>query len=129
MCVGTLAAVYTADTAGICIQVSAGTGTDTGFCTGTGRFGEFGAGTGNLGEFGTTSIPEPETSANSGTTLMPVPKTSESSVHQYRYRKLPKVRYINTGTENFGKFGTPPIPVPDSSVNSVRRLYRFRTLW
>ena len=63
VCAGTLPAVYTAGTAGICIQVCAGTGTD--FRTGTGRFGKF------------------------GTTSILVPETSVSSVrHQYRDRKI-----------------------------------------
>ena len=50
-------AIYTAGTAGICIEVRAGTGTGTGadIRTGTGRF----------GKFGTTSIPVPETSVSS----------------------------------------------------------------
>ena len=44
---------------------------------------------------------------------MCVPDVSVSSVqHQYRYRKLRKVRYgINTGTGHFGMFGTISIPV------------------
>ena len=98
MCVGTLPGVYTAGTAGICIQVCAGTGTGAGT--------DFRTGTRRLGKFGTTSIP--------------VPKTSVISVrHQYRHRKFRCVRYdINTGTENFGKFGT-SIPVPETSVGSV----------
>ena len=47
---GYLPAVYTAGTAGICIQACSGTGTSTEFRTGTGRF----------GKFGTTSMPVPE---------------------------------------------------------------------
>ena len=58
----------------------------------------------------------------------------------YRYRALRYVRYdTNTGIGHFGKFGTiwipvPPvpiqtfIPVPDTSVSSVRHQYRYRTL-
>ena len=72
-------------------------------------------------------------------TSIPVPDTSVSSVrHQYRYRTLRSLRYdINTGTGHFGKFGTtwipvPPvpvktfIPVPDTSVSSVRHPYPYR---
>ena len=56
------------------------------------------------------------------------------------YRTLRQVRYgVNTGTGNFGKFGTTSIPVPavpvqtfvpvpDTSVSSVRRQYRYRKL-
>ena len=72
-------------------------------------------GTGHFGKFGTASTP--------------VPETSVSSVrHQYRYRKLRQVRYVNTGTGHFGKFGTLSIPVPETSVSSVRHQYRYRTL-
>ena len=40
-----------------------------------------------------------------------------------------KVRYdINTGAENFGKFGTTSIPVPETSVSSVQYQYRYRKL-
>ena len=73
-------------------------------------------GTGHFGKFGTASIP--------------VPDTSVSSVrHQYRYRTLANIRYINTGTGPFGKFGTtripvPPVPVwtsvPDTSESSAK---------
>ena len=64
--------------------------------------------------------------------VLPVPDTSVSSVRlQYRYD-------INTGTGNFGKFGTTSIavlavpvqtfvPVPEKSVSSVRRQYRYPT--
>ena len=31
-----------------------------------------------------------------------------------------------TGTGHFGKFGTTSIPAPNTSVNSVRRQYRYR---
>ena len=56
VCVGILPSVYTAGTAGICIQVcaGAGTGTDTDFRTGTGRF----------RNGGTTSIPVRQTSVS-----------------------------------------------------------------
>ena len=48
--------------------------------------------------------------------------------HQYRYRTLWWVRSgINIGTGNFGKFGVTSIPVPDTSVSSVRYRYRYRT--
>ena len=33
-----------------------------------------------------------------------------------------------TGTRHFGNFGTTSIPVPDTSVTSVRQQYRYRTL-
>ena len=33
---------------------------------------------------------------------------------------------IRTGTGHFGKFGTTSIPVPDTSVSSVRHPYRYR---
>ena len=57
VCAGTLPAVDTAGTAGICIQVCAGIGTGTGtdFRTGTVKFGKFG-----------TSIPVPENSISPG---------------------------------------------------------------
>ena len=35
---------------------------------------------------------------------------------------------VLTGTGHFGKFGTISIPVPDTSVTSVRHQYRYRTL-
>ena len=73
----------------------------------------------------------------------------------YRYRTLRYARYdINTGTRNFGtfgttsipaqetsigsvryqyekfdKFGTTTIPVPETSVSSVRYQYRYQKLW
>ena len=47
------------------------------------------------------------------------------SLYRCRYR----YRYdINIGTGHFGKFGTTSIPVPDTSVSSVRHQYRYRTL-
>ena len=44
----------------------------------------------------------------------------------YRYRTLRQVRHINTGTGQLGKFGTTSIPVPYTSVSSVRYGYRYR---
>ena len=67
VCAGTRPEVYTARTAGIWIQVYAGT--STGNCT------AFRTGAERVGKFGTTSVP--------------VPETSVSSVRQqHRYRKL-----------------------------------------
>ena len=61
--------------------------------------------------------------------VLPAPDTSVSSVHQYRYRTLRSGRYdINTGSGHFGKFSTTSIPVPDTSISSVRHQYRYRTL-
>ena len=70
-----------------------------------------------------------------------VPDTSVSSVRygyryrlyryrlSYRYRTLRYVRYNNIfDTGYFGNFGTASIPVPDTSVTSVRHQYRYRTL-
>ena len=54
-------------------------------------------GTGHFGRFGTTSIP---------------------------VRTLGHVRYINTGTGHLGMFGT-SIPVPDTSINSVRHQHQY----
>ena len=103
VCADTLPAVYTAGTAGIFIQVCAGTGTGTDFRTDTGRF----------GKFGTTSIPAPE-----------------SSVSRYNINTGAggTGMYFRTGARHFRKFSIPPIPVPDNSVSSVQRRYRYRTL-
>ena len=61
-----------------------------------------------------------------GTASIPVPDTSVSSVqHQYRYRTLRYVRFINTGTGPFGKFCRTSIPVPDISVSAIRHQYWY----
>ena len=89
---------------------------------------------------------------NFGTTSIPVAEPSATSVgHGYRYRRYRyrlSYRYrtlrslrcdLNTSTGYFGNFGTtwvpvPPvpvqtfIPVPETSVTSVRHQYRYRTL-
>ena len=51
--------------------------------------------------------------------VLPVPDTAVSQVrHHYRYRKLRYVRYdINTGTGNFGEFGTTSTPVPAEVID------------
>ena len=56
------------------------------------------------------------------------------SVHglyrRYRYGSLCRCRYRydnHTGTGHFGNVGTTSIPVPDTSVSSVRHPYRYRT--
>ena len=36
---------------------------------------------------------------------------------------------FHSNTGHFGKCGTTPIPVPDTSVSSVQHQYRYRTLW
>ena len=57
---------------------------------------------------------------------------TEAYRRHFRYRTLRQVRYINTGTGCFGKFGMTSIlgmtfiPVPDTSVNSVRYGHRYR---
>ena len=74
-----------------------------------------------------------------GTVSIPVPRSSVRSVRNsyryrwcrydnpYRYREVRYVRYdVRTGTEKFGTFGTMSIPVPRSSVRSVRCPYRYR---
>ena len=53
---------------------------------------------------------------------------TEAHRRYYRYRILRIVRYINTGTGHFGKFGTIWIPVLDTSVSSVQHAYRYWTL-
>ena len=63
------------------------------------------------------------TDTGTGTSIS-APGTSVGSVHQYRYPTLWQIRYdINTGTGQFGNFGTTSIPVPDTSVGSVRYGY------
>ena len=108
MCACTLSVVYTAGTAGICVQLCTGAGTER-----TGRFGRF------------------------GTTSIPVPEPSVSSVrHEYRHRKFQqfgttldkypcrRYRYIfRTDAGHISKFGTTPLPVPGTWVRSVRRQY------
>ena len=74
-----------------------------------------------------------------GMISIPVPRTSVRSVRgPYRYREVRYVRYavrtgtggagttIRTGNEMFGMFGMISIPVPRSSVRSVRGPYRYR---
>ena len=93
-------------------------------------------GTGRFGNFSAIWIPVPQVPPVPVQTSLPVPDTSASSVqHQYRYRTLQKVRYINTGTGHC-KFGTsipvPPVPVWTSAPKlvpvSVQHRYRYRTL-
>ena len=72
--------------------------------------------------------------------INPARDTSVTSVrHQYRYQTLRLWYNMHTGTAgtgtdfpagtgHFGKFGTTPIPVPDTSVSLVHRQYRYRTL-
>ena len=112
-------------------------------------------GTGHFGKFGTTSIPVPDTSVSSVRhqyryrALQEVRYIHTGTVHfgkfgtiwmrygcryrryryrlSYRYRTLWEARYnITTGTGHFGKFGTKSIPLPDTSVCSVRHTYRYR---
>ena len=83
--------------------------------------------TGHFGKFGTRSIPIPDSS------ISPVRHGYRYRRYRYRlsywYRTLRPFRYnINTGTGYFGNFGTTSIPVPDTSVSSVRDQYRYRTL-
>ena len=74
-----------------------------------------------------------------GTMPVPVPRFSGRSVRSsyryrwcrydnpYRYREVRYVRYdVRTRTEDFGTFGTSSVPVPRSSVRSVRCPYRYR---
>ena len=56
---------------------------------------------------------------------------TEAYRRKYRYRTLRYVRYVLwhtviTGTGHFGKFGTTSIPVPHTSLSSVRHPYRHR---
>ena len=45
------------------------------------------------------------------------------------YRGVPAVYTAGiTGTGHFGKFGTASIPVPETSVSSVRHQYRYQKL-
>ena len=84
-------------------------------------------GTGNFGKFGTTSIPVPETSVSSVRHRYRYRRCRYRL--SYRYRTLRQVRYdVNTGTRHFGEFGTLSIPVPETSVSSVRHQYRYRIL-
>ena len=54
---------------------------------------------------------------------------NEAYRRYYRYRTIRYVRYdINTGTGQFGKFGTASIPAPNTLVSSVRHQCRYRTL-
>ena len=44
------------------------------------------------------------------------------------YRGIPPVYAAGvTGTGHFGKFGTTSLPVPNTSVSSVRHQYRYHT--
>ena len=75
---------------------------------------ELDTGTQQLGKkFGTTSIPIPATSVRVYRGYLPYQR---GSVHpQYSSHPSGMVRYeFDTGTRHFGKFGTTPIPVPDT---------------
>ena len=89
--------------------------------------------------FGTNSIPVPDTSVSSARPQYLYPtlgsgftpyigvytlNLSECSVRrQYPTKHSGKVRYeLDTGTRHFGKFGTTPISVPDTSVRVFHRI-------
>ena len=81
-------------------------------------------GTRHFRKFGPNSIPVPDIS--SVRTQYRYPDTSVRIYRGYTGDYLPcrSVRYnLNTGTRHGGKFGATLIPVPDTSVRSVRTQY------
>ena len=104
--------------------------------------------------FGTNSVPVPRHDSGFGTTSIPVPGTSvrvysgylpyqsgsvrpqyateHSGMLGYEYSGMlgyeysGRVRYeFGTGTRLDSRFGTTSIPVPNTSVSSVRHPYRY----
>ena len=58
---------------------------------------------------------------------IPTCRIFQGCVRYGTYRGIPPVHTASiTGNGHFGKFGTTSIPVPDSSVTSVRYGYRYR---
>ena len=60
--------------------------------------------------------------------LKGTPDILQGCVRYGTYRGIPAVYTAGiTGTRHFCKFGTTSIPVPDTSVTSVRHQFRYRT--
>ena len=97
--------------------------------------------------FGTASVQVPDTSVRFDTSSIPVPETSVSSVRVLKYipgtgipfTKIPGYRHLfgtasmryrsrrhelDIGIRHVGNFGTNSIPVPDTSLSSVKIGYR-----
>ena len=77
--------------------------------------------------FGTNSTPVPDTSARVCRGCLPYRRGSVRP--QYRAKHSGIVRYeLDTGARHFAKLGTTSLPVPDTSVSSVRPRYPHPTL-
>ena len=149
VCAGTGTAVYAAGAAVIPIKVSVPVQTFVPVPDASASSYDINTGTGNFRKFGTKSILAWATSECFvrhqcwyrklryvwfGINTGPYSSVRHQNryrryryMYLYRYQTLRQVRYTSiNGTEHFDKLDTTSIPVPDTSVSSIRHPYRYR---